>query len=233
MSKKEKVVNLPRARVFVCVPSGDTWKSGFGKSLALMFSYASRFPFPGYAGHTLTLLTVESSMLCASREKLVMTSLQKGATHVLFLDSDMNFPMTTLHQLLAREKDFICAAYTTRSANCFPVGSYANGDKVNSKGKTGIEKIQHAGFGVCLINTDCIKKLRPPLFLMDWIPDTGGYCGEDVYFSMKMEEVGVDLWVDHNLSNEIGHIGTKTYTFADVEETEIVTQNEYKQIQEN
>jgi len=209
--------------LYVCIPSGGTWMSKFGRSLALMTSYFSTvkvFPDEG-KGQRLTLATVESSMLCASREKLVVQSLRGEATHILFLDSDMQFPLNTAHRLLQRKKDFICAAYPSRSEPALPVAADLNGKKFTSKGKAGVQKIQHGGFGVCLINTECVKQLTPPLFLMDWIPkevgEVGGYCGEDVYFSQKMAEIGVDLWVDHDLSNEIGHVGFKTYTFDDVQ----------------
>lgn len=206
--------------LYVCIPSGGQWMSKFGRSLALMTSYFSTVKVHPEKGQRLTLATVECSMLCASRERLVTQALRNDATHVLFLDSDMQFPMDTAHKLLRRDKDFICAAYPTRSEPAVPVAADLNGKKFTSKGKHGVQKIQHGGFGVCLILCEQIKKLQPPLFMMEWIPSqiggVGGYCGEDVYFSQKMAEIGVDLWVDHELSNEIAHVGYKQYTFDDV-----------------
>lgn len=216
--------------LYVCIPSGGTWMSKFGRSLAILTSYFSTVKVFPDKGQRLTLATVESSMLCASREKLVTQALRGNATHVLFMDSDMNFPMDAAHRLLKWNKDFICAAYPTRSEPALPVSCDANGKKFSSKGKYGLQKIQHAGFGMCLINTECLKKLRPPLFLMDWIPSQlggiGGYCGEDVYFSQKMAEIGVDLYVDHDLSNQIGHVGFKEYTFDDVDMSALAEHNE-------
>jgi hypothetical protein len=176
----------------------------------------------------LTLATVESSMLSASREKLIVQALRGGATHALFLDSDMDFPIDTAHRLLKWDKEFICAAYPTRSEPAVPVAAGLDGKKFSSKGKHGIQKIQHGGFGVCLIYVDAVKKLQQPLFLMDWIPDVGGgsYCGEDVYFSQKMAQVGIELWVDHDLSNEIGHVGYKRFDFEDVTTEELIKHND-------
>lgn len=211
--------------LFVCIPSLGIWQSKFGYSLALMTSYFSTVRMPGYAGQKLSLAMVESSMLCASRENLVKKSLQQGATHILFLDCDMEFPPETVHRLLQHEKQFICAGYPTRSEPCYPIACDFNGKKVNSFERSGIEKIQHAGFGMVLIDTECIKQLRPPLFLMDWLPALGSYCGEDVYFSQKMAEIGVDLWIDHDLSKDVRHIGRKIYGFENVDSTALIEHN--------
>jgi hypothetical protein len=100
-----------------------------------------------------------------------------------------------------------------------------DGKKINSLDRKGIEKIQHAGFGVCLIKLDVVKKLRPPLFLMDFIPALGTQCGEDVYFSQKMAEIGVDLWVDHDLSKELGHVGKRIYSFKDIDPKDLESHN--------
>lgn len=211
--------------VFVCVPSGSHWESEFGRSLALMFSYYSAKKIPGIRNQKLSLVTIESSMLSQSRETLMKRCLKNNADYALFLDADMSFPPDTLHRLLARKKDFICAGYTCRSYPVRPVAIDLKGKKIDSRKHTGVEKIQHAGFGVCLIKMENVKKLRPPLFLMDWIPSLGTYCGEDVYFSQKMAEIGVDLWIDHDISKEIFHVGKKKYSFDDIDEKDLEIHN--------
>ena len=71
--------------------------------------------------------------------------------------------------------------------------------------------MQHVGLAVTLIEASAFMKLRPPLFLMDWIPDLNCYCGEDVYFCQKLSEAGVKLYVDHDVSQRIRHIGTQAF----------------------
>lgn len=219
-TRQKKYVNL-----FVCIPSMGVWQSKFGHSLAMMTSYFSTIRVPGYDGQKLSIATVESSMLCANRENLVIHSLRGGATHILFLDCDLRFPKDTAHRLLSHGKDFICGGYPTRSDPPRPIACDWNGKKINSAEKSGIELIQHAGFGCVLINTDRIKELHPPLFMMDWIPALKSYCGEDVYFSQKMAEIGVDLWIDHDLSKELGHVGSNTYTFDQIDVEELAEHN--------
>jgi Glycosyl transferase family 2 len=211
--------------VFVCIPSGSHWLADFGKSLALMFSYYSHVKVPGYGQQKLSLVTMESSMLGQARETLVKRALKEKADYVLFLDSDMVFPHDTIHRLLKHAKEFICGAYTCRTYPVRPTAVGYDGKKINSLDRKGIEKIQHAGFGVCLIKLDVVKKLRPPLFLMDFIPALGTQCGEDVYFSQKMAEIGVDLWVDHDLSKELGHVGKRIYSFKDIDPKDLESHN--------
>jgi hypothetical protein len=56
-----------------------------------------------------------------------------------------------------------------------------------------------------------LKALKPPLFMMEWVPDTGGYCGEDIYFCQVAQEAGFDVWIDHDLSQNILHVGRMAY----------------------
>jgi len=171
----------------------------------------------GYGEQQVSLITVESSMLSTSRERIVRQALRnKEYTHLMWIDSDMKVPMNTIHRLLAHKKDFIAANCTTRKAPVEPVAHDLEGNRLHSVGKHGIQEVQHVGLAVALVKLEPLKRLRPPLFLMDWIHEYSDYCGEDVYFSQKLKDIGVSLWVDHDLSVEVGHVGTKVYTHADI-----------------
>jgi hypothetical protein len=39
--------------------------------------------------------------------------------------------------------------------------------------------------------------------------------GEDVYFCIKAKDAGFDTYLDHHLSNAIGHVGSYTYSWND------------------
>lgn len=197
--------------VCVCVPSNGSWQAEFGKSLALLFSKFSLRPPAGYGRAKITLLGVEGSMLSQQREMLVKRALQEKATHILFVDSDMAFPMDIVHRLLAHKKEFVAANCTTRVSPSLFVAHDLNGDRLDSRGKHGLQEVQHVGLAVALIDTNVFRRLRPPLFLMDWIPDLGVYCGEDVYFCQLLDSVGVRQYIDHDLSVQIKHVGTMAF----------------------
>jgi len=44
----------------------------------------------------------------------------------------------------------------------------------------------------------------------------GKTLGEDVHFCVAAHDAGFETWVDHELSQEIGHVGQYTYTWGDV-----------------
>jgi len=197
--------------VAVCIPSTGTWVSSFGHALAIMVADFMTWRPQGCKTKFLQVLTQDSSMLVQSRHDLVKNALAHDATHVLFLDSDMVFPKDLLKRMLERDKDIIGLNCTTRG---WPVTHIAHGfdqQLIDSRYRTGMEKVQQVGLAVMLIKTKVLKALRPPMFMMEWVPDTGSYCGEDIYFCQVVQEAGFDVWVDHDLSKNILHVGRMAY----------------------
>lgn len=206
----------PFPHIGICVPSMGTWVDDFGQSLALLMSYVTEHKLKGAKTQRVSLLTAKGSMLPQLRHNLVVSALQAECTHILFLDSDMVFPKNLLNLLYAHEKDFVGANCTTRRFPCNTTAHALDGGLVYSLGKTGLEEVRQTGMAVALIKTDPITQLLPPLFSMEWIPELNAYCGEDVYFCAKLGDVGVKLYVDHEVSAKIKHVGTYAYGHADV-----------------
>ena len=202
-----------KTHVMILIPSNGMIVADTVKSLTIMFGNACMKPFPGCSSveeQKVSIMIAESSLLSANREKMVHKALRSDATHVLFLDSDMTFPMNTIHTLLKHDVDFVAANCTTRAEPILPVAHDLEGRRLPSKGKKGLEEVQHIGLAVALIKTSAIKKIKsPPLFLIDWIPELFSYCGEDVYFCQKLRQVGVPIMIDHDISREIGHVGKR------------------------
>jgi hypothetical protein len=188
----------------VAVPSTGSWRQETGRCIAALFGHFTR----RHPDKDLVLATQNISMLVQSRHNLVVKALEHNASHVLFIDSDMVFPPDTLERLLKRKVGVCCVNATTRA---FPVRHIAHGkdwEVIDSRGKTGVEEVQHVGLAVALVETEVLKGLKPPLFLMDWIPDMRAYCGEDVYFCALVAEQGYRIHIDHDLSHEVGHVGS-------------------------
>jgi len=193
--------------VVVCVPSTGVWASSFGHALTIMAADFMTWRPPGCKSKFIQVFTQDSSMLVQSRHDLVKNALAAGATHVLFMDSDMVFPKETLQRLLEADKDIIGVNCTTRG---WPVTHIAHDHQqeiVDSRGKTGLEKVQQVGLAVMLIKAGVLKSLRPPMFMMEWVPDTRSYCGEDIYFCQLAQDAGYDIWIDHDLSQQVLHVG--------------------------
>lgn len=197
--------------VVICVPSTGTWVSAFGHALAVMTADFMTWRPSGCKSKFIQIFTQDSSMLVQSRQDLVKSALGAGATHVLFLDSDMVFPKDLLQRLLEDGKDIVGVNCTTRG---WPVAHIAYDfmqDLVDSRQRVGLEKVQQVGLAVMLIRAEVLRRLRPPLFMMEWVPDTRSFCGEDIYFCQLAQEAGFDVWVDHDLSKKVLHVGTMAF----------------------
>ena len=212
MAKKGK-------RVAVCIPSRGEMEIGTAFDLSTMVGYDARFR----KGET-ALYTVNGTLIFDQREKLAKEALNEGADYILWIDADMRFPKNTIERLLAHNKDIVGVNATTRS---IPIKATAKNleidveNKVNSwvqvssKGKTGIEKVTSIGCGVMLVKADVFRKTPQPWFWFEMLPGDK-LLGEDVYFCVKAYDAGFDTWVDHGLSNEIGHIGSYTFGWHDI-----------------
>lgn len=196
------------SHICVCIPCQDQVQTGFAIDLsALVGNWASR-----HRDIDLHTVAIKSSILPGSRTRIAKQALESGASHLLWLDSDMRFPPNTLERLLARDKDFVAANYTTRRGEIRPV-SITPDDKLllTRQHSTGLEEAMIAGFGVALIKREVFEKLQVPYFCTSYDVEKGIFVGEDVYFCLRMKEAGIPIYIDHDLSKDIRHTGVVDY----------------------
>jgi hypothetical protein len=139
------------------------------------------------------------------RNKAVKAAQTAGASHLLFLDSDMRFPEDTLDRLLKHNLDIVAANYVQRTMSEWCVSRVA-GVPVQSQGKTGLELVQTTGCGVMLVAMSVFADLDPPWF--DTPFDGQTFYGEDVYFCQKARDNGFTVFIDHDLSQDVRHQGS-------------------------
>jgi hypothetical protein len=162
------------------------------------------------AGIPLAVNFAVGSVLPGNRELLAEQALEMGASHLFFLDSDMAFPPDTLNRLLAHGKPIIGANAVTRKGLIHPNAGGFDGLPVYSGGKAGIEKVLTVGAGCLLIDCEVFKALEKPWFMFYYRPGIG-HGGEDAYFCRNADVIGFETWIDHDLSQEVKHIGTFEY----------------------
>ena len=208
-------------RIAVCVPCRDSVLAGFAFDMARMCSYEAK-----RGVNDVHLLQMPGTLIFTQREKLVDEALEWGADYVLWIDSDMRFPANTIEIMLARQVPILGVNATTRREPVMPTAMNLKLDrsdnevkqvwtKIESRGKQGIEQVTAVGFGVTLIKTDVFTKVPKPWHDVIWT-DHGNVIGEDVSFCVKCLEQDIPVFVDHELSMHIGHIGTKTFGWDDV-----------------
>jgi glycosyltransferase involved in cell wall biosynthesis len=173
--------------------------------------------------HQVNLYTSMGTLIFDQRNNMVESALEEGADYVLFIDADMRFPKDTLERLIAHDKGIIGVNATTRSS---PVKATAktleidedgtcNWKQISSKNKTGIQQADGIGCGVMLISKETLTSIHKPWFFFELLPENK-LLGEDIYFCIKAKDVGIDTFIDHDLSQEIGHVGNYTYGWHDI-----------------
>lgn len=197
--------------IAICVPARDEVSTGFAHDLAIM---SARFYGNAPSGTLFNVNFVAGTLIADQRQKLVMMAIKQGADYILFLDSDMRFPSYLLERLLAHDKDIVACNYATRR---LPVKTVAFSDFaelkcVYSLDKTGLEEVDAVGMGAMLIKTEIFKKLPLPWFSISYLPSGNMYIGEDIYFCKLAQANGMKVYVDHDLSKDVRHIGVMEFT---------------------
>jgi hypothetical protein len=214
--------------IAVCTPARDMVHTMFTYDLVNMV-----------ANHTLntndaiSLKISQGTLIANQRAELCLDAMREKCTHVLFIDSDMRFPQNMIERLLQHDVDIVATNCARRR---MPTGPTAQLYKENGERElvytmpetTGLQEVGSVGMGVMLIKANVFAKLAEPWFETPWRHDKRGYIGEDVFFCKKAREAGFKIWIDHDVSKEIGHIGMfefkhdHTWVMREVQEKEAV-----------
>jgi hypothetical protein len=163
--------------------------------------------------------TVTGTYIHTARQDAMGMALAEDATHLLWIDSDMEFPRDALLRLLLRNKAMVGVNYSKRGLppQYVAIKDCENGVACETLPEsTGLEEVEAVGFGMVLMDLRQIRPRlwEPPWFHFEWV--NGDHVGEDVYFCRHLREAGVPIYVDHDLSQECGHIGMFTYKLGHV-----------------
>lgn len=211
---------LKKLDILVAVPSMGTWHEEFGKALAMMLSHVHTAKIGNYKGQQARVLSVRGSIL----PNLRLTALQKakelGADYMLWVDSDQSFPKDTLHRLIMRKLDVVGANVATKTIPTLPTarrrpipGEPPFGALVfTDAASRGIEEVWRLGCGLTLMSKKVIQALPENCFEMIYKPDVQRYQGEDWSMMEHVERLGFKIYIDHDLSNQVGHHGGFNYT---------------------
>jgi glycosyltransferase involved in cell wall biosynthesis len=197
------LADLPK--VAVCFPSGDMVHADF--ALALASLCGSLFPIQP------VIVNTKSSIVAAARNDAVRIAREAGVDYLLFLDSDMTFPNTTLHRLLAHRRPIVGALYTKRVPPYNLLGAPIGGGATIEAG--GLIEMKHMPTGCLLIDMGVFAGLTPPYFRFLYDEATGEIHGEDYVFCDRARAAGFRIWCDVALSLEVGHIGQQICRFTE------------------
>lgn len=196
-------------KVMICLPSAREPKAGTLFDLARLVN-VTRDLMPDIK---ISFATGSSSLIHDLRRDLVKDALTHEADWLFFLDDDMRFPPDALVRLLRHRRDIVGCNYVTRSIPPRPTAKNMEDDHLRFAhvatlpDSKGLEEVDALGFGCILINARVFKAMPQPWFSMPWIPQLQYHVGEDVFFCIAAGKHDFKVFLDHDLSREIKHVG--------------------------
>lgn len=192
-------------KLALTVPCTRDWKAAFGSSMIGLVRHLER----SGVSYDLNIMR-GASVLPKARQLSVGWARKIEATHLLCIDDDMSFPPETVGSLLSRDVDIVACNYVGKG-NGKPLTHDINGEILSSVDALGMQEVGWVGFGMILIKLDAIKDIPAPLFETRWMEERKDFIGEDFYFCGKVRAHGVKIYVDHDASQHISHVGDFSY----------------------
>lgn len=195
-------------KIAICIPTRDMVHAGFAFDLANMVGY-----FTASGAGSINILYVSGTLIADQRVDLATAALTQNADYLLWLDSDMRFPKDALSRLLAHDKPIVGCNYSQRAVPPKPTAHISLGGGefkhvwTNPEDK-GLQEVGYLGFGCMLTKAEVFKKMERPWFHLGYSTKNHKFIGEDVYFCIQAQKAGYPVLLDHDLSKEIGHIGS-------------------------
>lgn len=187
--------------VMIGVPTTGTWKARFGVCLTMLAANLTKNKIQ------FAVNSKESSLLPRVRQDLVNDANKMEFDYLLFLDDDMLFPPTLFEDLAKRKKEIVAANCVVRSIERPRFTASHKGCFLNSKLMTGVTKCDKVGSAIMLLDMKAFRKDYGGLFEVPWDEEKKVYHGEDYTFCKKVKDRGLKIWIDHDLSKKVGHMG--------------------------
>lgn len=153
------------------------------------------------------------SILPNLRASCAQAALDDGADVMLWIDDDMAFEPDTVWRLLAHDRDIVGTNYSNKALPGQFVSRLAGEEIKTNEQTTGLSPADSIGFGLVLIRSRVFRALPKPWFAMPYVADRGYCVGEDWFFCRAAKEAGFDIWIDHDASREVRHVGDFEYTW--------------------
>lgn len=197
-------------RLVIGGPTRDTVPDVFAVDLAHLYAYTQRWD----AG-AVWLRFVRSTYVHVGREAVLEEAITKlGATHVLWLDTDMTFPQDMALRLAKHDQPIVACNCVMRDPRRIFTAKRAGRRVQTDAHSTGLEPVDTVGMAVMMMRTSVVDDLPRPFF-RHGVNDAGEDIGEDVMFCRALSASRHEIYIDHDLSKEIGHIGQHTFRPTD------------------
>ena len=190
-------------KIAIVLPTSDMVHTDFLMCLTILASRMSaRSIMP-------VIINPRSSLVQKGRWEGVFTALRYDIDKILFIDSDQTFPPDAFSRLFNHNKKIVGATYRLRQDQVEYTARNKKGDRIDFSYRKGLHKVTSNGLGFTLIDAEVFHKLEQPWFNVTF--DDDKWTSEDESFCHTAASAGYNIWVDADLTKEIGHIGTWVY----------------------
>lgn len=206
-----KGTERPTTRVLIAIPTRDELKAGFALDLVALVGATTK----NRPDIELAIVMEPGTLIVGQRIDLARLAIGTDADYILWLDSDMRFPKNALVKLMAHGKDIVAANYVRRQIPPKPVAFLDDYDDTvllyTTPESTGLQEVVGVGMGVMLTTVNVFRQLSEPWFGLHWNVGKKAYGGEDTWFARTAREHGFKVFVDHDLSQHVEHLGEFKY----------------------
>jgi hypothetical protein len=200
-------------RLAIGGPTRDAVPATFAVDTAHLFAYTrERGPW----GADVTLNFVASTYIHVGREWFLEAALKQGATHILWLDTDMSVPRETAVLLAMHDQPIVACNYVVRQASHLFTACRDEQRVATTATSTGLEAVDYCGMGAMLMRTEVVASVPRPWF-RHGLNAQGGDIGEDVGFCRALRAAGYTIYIDHDVSKDVEHIGQYAYGIPQTE----------------
>lgn len=176
----------------------------------------SLFNAASFTNSDMTLNVREACYVDNSRQLIAQAAIKEGATHLMFIDSDMEFPADGIQKLMERDVDIVGGIYPRRQYPYRPTIQKVDGKKLVVPGsypKDRMFEVDSVATGFMMIKTSVFAKMEAPYFRVQKF--YGQDIRDDVFFCISARKKGFKVWCDPTI--KLGHVGKYTFTMEDHE----------------
>lgn len=216
MTDEIKVPVRERPRIMIATPMyGGMCTGHYTRSLLRAVTRLRAMNIEVYWAHL-----VNESLITRARNELARIFLERGYSHLMFIDADIGFEDDAIFQLLMADKDIVCGIYPKKEVNWESVKRAADAGRRDLEdfagafvfnmleGNTetneeGIFQMRHGGTGFMLIKRGVFEHLAPhvPTYRVSGFTDENGEPVKPLtseFFATSIDRSGVLLSEDYH-----------------------------------
>lgn len=198
-------------KLFIGGPTRDQMPAACAVDAAHLFAYTREH---GPWGKDVHMDFVAATYIHVGREWFLEAAIKQGATHIFWLDTDMRVPRETIVLLAMHNLPVVACNYRVRQQSGLFAACRGDERVATTEMSTGLEAVEYVGMGAMLMRTDVVAGLGRPWF-RHGLNGLGGDVGEDVMLCRALTTAGFPIYIDHDLSKEVEHIGQHAYRTVD------------------